>query len=368
MPDYIIHGDTLTDIADAIRSKARTVATLYPEDMPTAIYEIETDPDLTDITITSNGTYTHAGYDGYDEVTVNVPSSAPDIDPITITENGTYTATGCDGYSPVTVNVSGGSIPQEYLDLVALINGTASGDITLPSTITTWNINNSGSYFIYSNANITSLTASFTDLSQRTGNYCISQNSNLTSVTLNSLTSGPSASYFISSNSKLASISLPLLTSISKNYYIYANNNSAVSPLSVTLPLLTTVSGNFAFQNNGSISQRTSFNFPALTSITGGTLFASSSTAGRYTQSITFGSQCDFGNNAIFKYLGNYAAYPCDIYLTNTDGICTWSATPYASYLSQYITFHVPASLLATYQADSNWQTALTNAKMVGDL
>ena len=59
------------------------------------------------LSVTENGTYTAPeGVDGYDPVTVNVPSVAPVIQPLSVTANGTYTAPeGVDGYSPITVNV-----------------------------------------------------------------------------------------------------------------------------------------------------------------------------------------------------------------------------------------------------------------------
>lgn len=64
-------------------------------------------PIINSLSITENGTYTApTGVDGYSPVTVNVPSYAPVINPIAITENGTYTVpSGVDGYSPITVNV-----------------------------------------------------------------------------------------------------------------------------------------------------------------------------------------------------------------------------------------------------------------------
>lgn len=44
-------------------------------------------------------------YDGFSEVTVNVPETVPELEEITITENGTYTPSETDGYSKITVNV-----------------------------------------------------------------------------------------------------------------------------------------------------------------------------------------------------------------------------------------------------------------------
>ena len=71
-------------------------------------------PVINSLSINENGTYTApSGVDGYSPVTVNVPSDEPVIDPITITENGTYTApSGVDGFDPITVNVSGSGIDK----------------------------------------------------------------------------------------------------------------------------------------------------------------------------------------------------------------------------------------------------------------
>lgn len=79
------------------------------------IYSVEpgpVDPEIIPLLAEENGVYNvPAGKDGFNPVTVDVPSYTPVINSISITENGTYTApTGVDGYSPITVNVSGGSI------------------------------------------------------------------------------------------------------------------------------------------------------------------------------------------------------------------------------------------------------------------
>jgi len=74
------------------------------------IYSIEpgpVDPEIIPLLAEENGVYNvPAGKDGFNPVTVDVPSYTPVINSITITENGTYNApSGVDGYSPITVNV-----------------------------------------------------------------------------------------------------------------------------------------------------------------------------------------------------------------------------------------------------------------------
>ena len=64
-------------------------------------------PNLTTISITENGEYDPPdGYDGYNKVTVNVPSKIANIIPLTVIEPGAYNAAdyGCDGFNPVNVS------------------------------------------------------------------------------------------------------------------------------------------------------------------------------------------------------------------------------------------------------------------------
>ena len=117
----------------------------------------ESTTSLTDLNATANGTYNHDGYDGYDQVVVNVPNPstgtlnitsngdydvtskatahvavpeptpvAPDLVDLTVTENGTYTHTGHDGYDEVVVNVPQGSTPTGSINITS--NGTT--DVT----------------------------------------------------------------------------------------------------------------------------------------------------------------------------------------------------------------------------------------------
>lgn len=76
---YGIQDTTLTDIADAIRSKTGKTASMTPIEMPDEIESIGGgSATLITKTITANGTYSASddSADGYSSVTVNVPSSA----------------------------------------------------------------------------------------------------------------------------------------------------------------------------------------------------------------------------------------------------------------------------------------------------
>lgn len=68
--------------------------------------------------ITENGTYTAPeGVDGYNPITVNVPSTPPVVEELNATENGTYTPDeGVDGFNPVTVNVPAPLLEDRYIN------------------------------------------------------------------------------------------------------------------------------------------------------------------------------------------------------------------------------------------------------------
>ena len=67
------------------------------------------------LSVTENGTYTAPeGVDGYNPVTVNVPSAI--IESLSVTENGTYTAPAGKAYSPVTVNVPVPPVPGTVIN------------------------------------------------------------------------------------------------------------------------------------------------------------------------------------------------------------------------------------------------------------
>lgn len=76
MAEYLIQGETLKNIADAIRSKTGRTDKIAVTDMAKAISEITggaAEPVLVDLTVTENGIYTPGeGIDGYSSVTVAI--------------------------------------------------------------------------------------------------------------------------------------------------------------------------------------------------------------------------------------------------------------------------------------------------------
>ena len=92
---------------------------------------------LTGLTVTSNGDYTPpAGYDGFDEVNVNVPQSAARLTTLSATANGNYTPpTGYDGFDEVYVNVPtpSGALFQKSMTPGAIASFDDGADMVLPS-------------------------------------------------------------------------------------------------------------------------------------------------------------------------------------------------------------------------------------------
>lgn len=121
--NVLVNDASLTDIANAIRSKLNTSDTYKPGQMAGAIQSIPTGGGavLGTKSIAANGTYNASsdGYDGYSQVDVNVPNTYTSSDEgkvvsngylieqfaDTVTMNGTWDTTYIKS---LTVNVSGG--------------------------------------------------------------------------------------------------------------------------------------------------------------------------------------------------------------------------------------------------------------------
>lgn len=105
------------------------------------IYSIEpeppapTEPVIEPLSVTTNGTYeAPTGTDGYNPVSVDVPSEEPVIEGITITQNGIVTAPpGTDGYNPITVNVASVGLSSKW-------DGSFTSDAGIEATCTSVNI------------------------------------------------------------------------------------------------------------------------------------------------------------------------------------------------------------------------------------
>lgn len=106
--------------------------TVSPDDV-IHIYSIERDPDTIPLLAEENGVYNvPSGVDGFNPVTVDVPSYTPVISPLTITENGIYTApSGTDGYSPVSVSVPSDQFSIKVGDIIQGGNDTVTYNIPI---------------------------------------------------------------------------------------------------------------------------------------------------------------------------------------------------------------------------------------------
>ena len=92
MSKIFIETDTLTGIANAIRSKTGDTQLIPTTEMATQIEGITTGGNVAELTITSNGTYrAPEGIDGYTPVVVNVPQDgSPPAEALVITGNCNY--------------------------------------------------------------------------------------------------------------------------------------------------------------------------------------------------------------------------------------------------------------------------------------
>ena len=128
MANVLINEDTMTDIADAIRSKKGVSTTYKPADMPSAIESISgggITPTGT-INITTNGTH---DVTNYASASVAVPQGTTPTGTknISITQNGTTTEDVTNYASAqITVNVQGGGSTGglTLIDTIA-VNGRA---------------------------------------------------------------------------------------------------------------------------------------------------------------------------------------------------------------------------------------------------
>lgn len=300
MADYKVTDTQLVQIADAIRSKGGTSASIvFPSGFISAVEAIPSGTSMSLISkeISENGTYLPSSdnADAFSSVVVDVPTGGGGVYVSkTITENGTYKPSddNADAYSQVVVNVSGGG-GEGKTKYYNIIIGISSGIYDDPDIVT---INEQTFYhkqgingislpnaeYLRSSAFEGCVNASFVDLPKckNISDYAFYGCSSLTSVSIPECSIiGGSAFY---DNRDLTEISLPKVEALQRATFrdcaslqtvflnicsiIYSEAFRQCSNLS-TLYLLSnsvvTLSGNSIFQNTKLSSSYGSIYVPA---------------------------------------------------------------------------------------------------------
>lgn len=136
MTKVLVTESHLNDIAEAIRSKNGAATSYRPGDMADAIEALDTSgihPTGT-VAITVNGT---TDVTNYASANVNVQ---PSLGTKSITANGTYYASsdGYDGYSNVSVNVPSGGGGDSWIDFEA--TATEDPNYTIETVAASFNL------------------------------------------------------------------------------------------------------------------------------------------------------------------------------------------------------------------------------------
>jgi hypothetical protein len=196
------------------------------------------------------------------------------------------------------------------------------------------------------------------------GSYAFSGCSSLTTVSFPAATT--IGSYAFQSCYRLTTVSFPVATTISECAFQSCSSLTAVS-----FPVVKTI-GNFAFK---SCSRLTTVSFPVATTIGSYAFtycyslttvsFPAVKTIGSY--AFSYCSSLTTVSFPVATTIGNYAFYGCynlkSLYLTGSS-LCKLShsnafgSTPIGGYSTSagtYGSIYVPASLLASYKAATNW-------------
>lgn len=262
MANYIVSDTNLTAVANAIRQKGGTSASLeFPDDFVEAIGDIQTG--------------------GGSSVTVEA---------LNVTENGTYTAPTGTAYSPVTVNVAGSGS-----DTLAALEA---------NTLTTWT---STATTVKQNlfAGSTALTSVSYPNATSTGGYSFQNCTGLSSINFPVLTS--ISRYSFSGCTSLVSVEFPTATEANTNCfenctnlttaifgnlaYLYASVFSKCSKLNVLVLKKTSVC---------SLSNINSFaNTPFASGKSGGTLYVPNDLIASYQSASNWSTILGYANNQI---------------------------------------------------------------------
>ena len=138
MSKKLYEESNLLAIANAIRQKNGSSSQYTVGQMPNAILEISTEPDLESLTVNQNGNYLpSSGNDGFSSVEVSVPNSYAAADEGKIVKNSALVAQ-TTRISPITEN--GTYDTTENNEIVVSVSG---GE---PSTLVQKTINQNGTY------------------------------------------------------------------------------------------------------------------------------------------------------------------------------------------------------------------------------
>ena len=276
---------------------------------------------------------------------------AKTITPVTV--NQTAVSSGCYTGGAVTVkgdsNLVAGNIKSgvNIFGVTGTYAGSGGGDTSVEDSLITRNLSsytNSrvtsiGSYAFYSCSKLTSVSF---PAATTIGNSAFCNCSNLTTISFPVATS--IGRYAFGSCSKLTTISFPSATSIVA--YAFANCSSLTS---ISLPKAKIIA-NGTFQDCISL---TSASFPAVTSISNYAFNSCYRLA-----SVNLPAAISIGFYAFSKCYNLIKLYLTGSSLCKLDASNAFSSTPIGGYSTSagtYGSIYVPASLLASYKAATNW-------------
>lgn len=292
---------------------------------------------------TSSQTVTaDSGYDGLSDVTVNaIPSEyVVPTGTLPITENGTYDV---KNYESATVNVagSGGGSSED----TEILNGIVSGNITSYSNNTATAVRD-GLFM-----RCTKLTAVSFPAATKINQYAFYQCSSLTTISFPTcVTVGENAFGFCSN---IVNINLPVCTTVGMSAF-----GSCYKLLNLSLPQCTSVA-NYAIARCSVIE---TINLPACQTI-GVSAFRENPKL--TTVSIPAAKSIPAGTfSKCFNLKSLYLTGSILCTLANSNAFASTPIGGYSASAKAYGTIYVPASMLASYQAATNW--TYFSSRMVG--